>query len=159
MKLSGYKHGGWLAVVILFTLPVMDQAQQKSQQKLPIGGTAKGFNSDMYFAPPDEQHIQMKLSGDSVSPLPDGAQDVRNLKIERFDVKGKAQMIMQAPQCTYALLDGVASSPGHFQMQTGDGKMRVEGDGFLWRQDDNSLTISNNVHTVIKTGFLRLTGP
>ena len=36
------------------------------------------------------------------------------------------------------------------KLQTGDGKFRVEGDGFLWRQNDSFLTISNHVHTVIE---------
>jgi hypothetical protein len=44
----------------------------------------------------------------------------------------------------------VANSPGHLQVQTGDGKFRVEGDGFLWRQSDSFLTISNNVRTVVE---------
>ena len=46
--------------------------------------------------------------------------------------------------------NGTASSAGHLQVQTGDGKIRVEGDGFLWRQNDSFLTISNRVSTVIE---------
>ena len=36
------------------------------------------------------------------------------------------------------------------KLQTGDGKYRVEGEGFLWRQSDSFLTISNHVRTVIE---------
>jgi hypothetical protein len=36
------------------------------------------------------------------------------------------------------------------QLQTRRRKIRVEGDGFLWRQDDSLLTISNHVQTVIE---------
>ena len=57
---------------------------------------------------------------------------------------------MDAPECVYDTLNGVANSPGHLQLRTGDGNFRVEGDGFLWRQDDALLTISNHVHTVIE---------
>jgi hypothetical protein len=57
------------------------------------------------------------------------------------------------------VLDGIASSPGHLELQSGDGNMDTTGDGFLWRQSDYSLTISNNVHTVIKTGFFKLIAP
>jgi hypothetical protein len=38
------------------------------------------------------------------------------------------------------------------QVQTGDGKIRVEGEGFLWRQSDSFLTISNRVSTVLVPG-------
>jgi hypothetical protein len=44
-------------------------------------------------------------------------------------------------------------------LQSADGQIRTDGDGFLWQQADNSLTISNNVHTVIKTGSLKMTLP
>jgi len=39
---------------------------------------------------------------------------------------------------------------GRLKLRTGDGNYRVTGEGFLWRQNDSSLTISNNVRTVIE---------
>jgi hypothetical protein len=47
----------------------------------------------------------------------------------------------------------MANSPGHLQLQAGDGKFHVEGEGFLWRQNDSFLTISNNVRTVIENAI------
>jgi len=47
----------------------------------------------------------------------------------------------------------------YMALQTGDGKFHVEGDGFLWRQNDQLLIISNNVHTVIKSGVLQFSPP
>ncbi len=52
---------------------------------------------------------------------------------------GKTQVIVRAPQCTYAPLDGVANSAGHMELQSGDGKIHVQGDGFLWRQTTSAL--------------------
>ncbi len=122
-------------------------------------GNATDFTSDQYFEPPNEQTVAMRLSGASASPLPNGALDIKDLKIVTFDKKGKTEATLRAPQCTYKQLDGEASSAGHLDLQSGDGKMETTGDGFLWRQADKSLTISNHVHTVIKTGFLKLTAP
>jgi hypothetical protein len=68
-------------------------------------------------------------------------------------------MVVRAPQCTYAVMAGVASSAGHIEMQTGDGKFHIEGDGFLWRQNDSLLIISNRVHSVIQGGALKLSAP
>ena len=89
------------------------------------------------------------MSGAEASPLPGGLLDVKKLKVETFNTAGRTELVVRAPQCTYAPLDGVASSAGHLELRSGDGKFRVEGDGFLWRQNESSLTISNHVHTVI----------
>jgi hypothetical protein len=67
--------------------------------------------------------------------------------------------VVEAPECLYAPLDGVASSAGHLRLTLGEDKIRIEGDGFFWRQSDNSLAISNNVYTVIKTGAWKLSAP
>ena len=64
---------------------------------------------------------------------------------------------MEAPQCVYAPLDGVANSAGHMELRSGDGRFRVDGDGFLWQQNESSLNISNHVHTLIKMGAWKLT--
>lgn len=127
-------------------------------QQVPVGH-ATDFTSSTYFEPPHEQQVKLKLSGAEALPLPGGLQDIRQLKIETFEVTGKTEMIVRAPQCNFALLDGVANSAGHMELQSGDGKFRVEGDGFLWRQNDQLLIISNNVHTVIKSGVLQFSPP
>jgi hypothetical protein len=128
-----------------------------TQTTTPVQRT--DFTSKEYFEPPNVQLVKMKLSGGSASPLPGGALDITDLRIETFTLSGKTEAIIRAPQCTYMVMDDVASSPGHLELQTGDGKLDITGDGFLWRQSDNSLTISNHVHTVIKTGLFKLTAP
>ena len=117
-------------------------------QQLPAGH-ARDFTSESYFEPPHEQQVKMRLSGAEASPMPGGLLEVKKLKVETFNTGGKSEVVVKAPQCTYAPIDGVASSPGHLELQTGDGKLRVEGDGFLWRQNESSLTISNHVRTTI----------
>ena len=139
--------------LLLFALVPGERAQQVVVQN------ATDFTSDDYFEPPNQQLVKMRLSGASATPLPGGGQDITNLKIETFNLAGKTQAIIRAPQCTYLVLDGVASSPGHLEIEAGEGKMRTTGDGFLWRQNDNSLTISNNVHTVIQMNAFNLTLP
>jgi hypothetical protein len=69
--------------------------------------------------------------------------------VETFGLDGKTELVVRAPQCTYAPMDGVANSAGHLELESGDGKFHVEGEGFLWRQNTAALTISNRVHTVI----------
>ena len=128
-------------------------------QNLPEGH-ASDFTSSIYFEPPHETQVKMKLSGAEASPLPGGALDVRQMRIETFSEEGRLQMIVQAPQCTYMPFERTANSAGKLELTTGDGKLHVTGEGFLWRQGDSSLTISNHVHTVMTSeNFLKFSAP
>ena len=118
-------------------------------QSTPVGH-ATDFTSDSYFEPPHEQQVKVRLSGAEASPLPGGLLEVKKLKVETFNAAGRTELVVRAPQCIYAPLDGVANSAGHLELRSGDGKFRVEGDGFLWRQNESTLTISNRVRTVIE---------
>jgi len=111
---------------------------------------ASDFTSVEYFEPPNQQQMKSRLSGAEAQPLAGGLLAIKQLKLETFDASGKPEMIVNAPECVYDTLNHTASSPGHLTAQTGDAKYRVEGDGFLWRQNDSKLTISNNVQTVIE---------
>jgi len=136
--------------MILFIVAARDIAQQ-----IPAG-RASAFTTDMYYEHPNEQQVQTRFSGAEATPLPGGLLDVKGLKVEAFSTNGTLQLVARAPQCTYAMLDGVANSSSHLNMESGDGKFHLEGDGFLllWRKNATSLTVSNQVHTVIETGLL-----
>ena len=93
-----------------------------------------------------------RISGAEASPQPGGLLDIKKLKLEEFGVDGKLEAVAEAPECVYDSMNGLANSPDHLQMKTGDGNLSVEGEGFLWRQDDNLLIISNQAQTVIEPG-------
>jgi len=131
------------ALALLFAVIGSDRAQQ-----LPVGH-ATDFTSNQYFEPPNERLVKMKLSGAEALPLPGGLLDIRQLRVETFTLDGQTQVVVRAPQCNYSPFDGVANSAGHMELQSGDGKIHVQGEGFLWRQTRSSLTISNHVHTLI----------
>jgi len=114
---------------------------------------ASDFTSVEYFEPPHQQQMKSRLSGAEAQPQAGGLLVIRQLKLETFNPDGKSEIIVNAPECVYDTFNRVASSPGHLQAQTGDGKFRVEGDGFLWRQNDSFLTISNHVQTVIENAM------
>jgi hypothetical protein len=111
---------------------------------------ASNFTSVEYFEPPHERQMKSRLSGAEAEPRAGGLLVIRQLKLETFKPDGEAELIVIAPECVYDTFNHTASSPGHLQAQTGDGKFHVEGDGFLWRQNNSSLTISNRVRTVIE---------
>jgi hypothetical protein len=111
---------------------------------------ASDFSSVEYYKAPFERQMKLRLSGAEASPLTGGLLEIKTMKLEMFDTNGVTEAVAEAPECVYDTKKGVANSPGHLQLRTGDGNLRIEGDGFLWRQTNQWLTISNHQHTVIK---------
>jgi len=152
---SGAKKLVAAAVLLSFLL----LAAAARAQLLPAG-SGTNLSSVMYYEPPNEQHVEMRLSGSEMSPLPGVAlYNVKKLKIERFGLDGRLVAVAQSPDCVYAPLDGVASSPGHLDLLLGEGKIHLQGEGFLWQQNEQSLVVSNQVRTVIKMGTWKLATP
>jgi hypothetical protein len=133
-----------LAAAILLAAVSSQRAQQNAT------GRANDFTSVEYFEPPNQKQMKSRLSGANAQPEAGGVLIIRQLKLELFNTDGSVKIIARAPRCVYDMMNGVANSPGKLQLQSGDGKLRVEGDGFLWRQNDSWLTLSNNVRTEIE---------
>jgi hypothetical protein len=138
---------------LLFAVALGVRAQQNGVQH------ANNFTTTEYYEPPHQQQIKSILSGAEALPQPGGLLIIKQLKLEMFNQDGKLEWVVSAPECVYDTFKGVANSPGHLQVRTGDGKFRVEGEGFLWRQTNSFLTISNNVRTVIENGATMNTKP
>jgi lipopolysaccharide export system protein LptA len=88
-------------------------------------------------------------SGADAQPMDGGLLAIAQLKLEMFATNGQPQITATAPDCIYDSAGRTANSAGKLFLQNGDGKIRAEGEGFLWRQNESSLTISNNVKTFI----------
>jgi hypothetical protein len=144
MKIKGVQRILIAVTVLFFAAVSSERAQQNGVQN------ASNFTSVEYFEPPHQQQMKSRLSGLEAQPLTGGLLVIKQLKLETFTVDGKPEMVVEAPGCTYDTSNATASSPGPLQVRTGDGKFRVEGEGFLWRQTNSFLTISNNVHSVIE---------
>jgi hypothetical protein len=152
MKFCPHKKWRLLAATFLLLL-----ARENGAQQLPVGH-ATDFISNNYFEPPNEQRVKMRLSGAEALPLPGGLLDVKRLTVETFALDGKTEMVVHAPQCNYAPLDGVANSAGHLELDTGDRRLHVTGEGFLWQQAESHLIISNQVKTIINMPAVTVNG-
>ena len=131
-------------------------AAVRAQQN--VAGHADNFSSVEYFEPPHQQQMKSRLSGAEARPQAGGLLVITELKLEIFDTNGAPEVVIKAPHCVYDTQKGLANSPGHLWLETGDGDSHVEGDGFLWRQSSSFLTISNNVRTVIEKTSERKAG-
>ncbi|MGO8838956.1 MAG: hypothetical protein ACLQAH_12400 [Limisphaerales bacterium] len=120
-------------------------------------GHATDFTTTEYYEPPHQQQVKSILSGAEAQPQPGGLLIIKQLKLRTFGLDGTPEKVVTAPECIYDTQGATASSAGPLQLQNVDGTFRVEGEGFLWRQTNSFLTISNNVRTWIekdaKTNF------
>jgi len=115
-------------------------------------GQASGFSAVEYY--PDSQQIRVRTSGAEGSQVGDKYL-VKQFKLEWFAQDGHLEWVATAPECLMDQINEVASSPSHLTLQTGDGKMHVDGDGFLWRQKESSLTISNHLVQVTESALAK----
>jgi hypothetical protein len=146
-KLKTQNFGLWFVVAVVF-LAAGSRAQPG------FSGNATDFTSVEYYPPPDEAQVKLQLSGAEANPLPGGLLVIKQFKLQLFNTNGEAQAIVSAPECTYDTVHGLANSAGPLFLQNGDGKIRVQGTGFLWRESDSFLKISNDVKTVIENGMV-----
>jgi len=133
-------------------------AGQTPFQAIPVGGKGVKLSSVNYFEPPFDQQVKMRLTGAEMVQLTNALFDVKQLTVRQFNTAGKLEALVEAPQCIYAPLDNVASSAGPLDVKLDGDRIHIQGVGFLWRQKEQSLVISNQVHTVIKMGNWKLTG-
>ncbi|HEU0038736.1 MAG TPA: hypothetical protein VFR76_05640, partial [Verrucomicrobiae bacterium] len=110
-------------------------------------GTASRFTTSEYFDPPHQSQVKYRLSGAEARPEGDGKLRITQMKLETFREDGALQIVVETPDCIYESARRVARSPGRLQVQTGDGRFFVEGEGFLYRAGESFLTISNQVRS------------
>ncbi len=121
----------------------------RAQPQTPIG-TASDFSTCEYYNAPHEKQARFCINGAEAQPQPGGRYLIKQLKIEAFRVTGERELVVEAPECLYDTAQGQASSSGRLQVQSGDGRFSVAGEGFLWQQGEGFLTISNQVRSVIQ---------
>jgi hypothetical protein len=138
------------AAQVLVAVAIILAAPRLPAQQLPIAGGASDFNSVEYYGAPHQQDIERLFSGSEAQPLPGGLLLIKQVKIEKFDLTGKLQLVAEAPECVYDPVKNVANSAGEVHVRSGDGELKIDGEGFLWRQNDSMFTISNQVQTVIE---------
>lgn len=118
-------------------------------QPLPLG-QFRDFSLPSFHSAPHETQMKSLIEGREAVPQDGGRILIRQLKLQTFREDGAGQFILQAADCLYDPDRRSAASEGPLEMRTADGRFFTEGEGFLWRETEAILTISNRVHTVIR---------
>jgi lipopolysaccharide export system protein LptA len=117
---------------------------------------AKGYKISEYYPAPYELQLKSMLEGGKVVPQGDGKvlELSEGVLLRTFSITNTPQLIVETPQCRYDSVSQSALSSERLRVRTADGKFVIEGAGFLWRQTNSNLTISNSVHTTVHPELL-----
>ena len=139
------------AFVVLVALGFVCSAKLGRSQ--PVG-SGQGFKFTEYYDAPHETQLKSMLEATRAKRLPDGKVQAEDAKYRTYRVSGEGEMTVEAPQCLYDPGQRIISSSGPLHVQTADGKFSIDGEGFLWRQTNSTLLVSNRVHTIIHPELL-----
>jgi lipopolysaccharide transport protein LptA len=114
----------------------------------------KGFRFAEPYEPPHQNQTKYLLTGAEGRALRDGKVLLKNFRLETFAKTGERQAIGSSPECIYDTVNRLVNSAGPMQMQTADGKFFIQGEGFLLRQTNLSMVISNKVETTLHNDLL-----
>jgi lipopolysaccharide export system protein LptA len=108
-----------------------------------------------HFPPPHEQQMQSLLRGGEARPLPgERFRCSAGVELDTFLKTGETNLVVQTPECIVDQRRKAVNSSGPLKVQTAGSRFLIEGTGFLWRQANSSLIISNDVHTVVQPDML-----
>jgi hypothetical protein len=139
---------GLVALIVLATSMCVGFLFAQSLPE-PSFGRVKDFYVPNYYDPPNQNQMKSLLRGAEAQPEPNGRVLIKGLLLETYHEDGKTEMIVRARECIYDQGQQTASSPSRIEARSGDGKLYIRGEGFLWQQTNSLFTISNRVHTII----------
>ena len=108
-----------------------------------------------FYPPPNQTQPQSLLKGGQAKPLPGNRHLLSGgVELWAYLKTGETNLEVQTPDCVYDQARNTVSSSARIKLQTARGKFSIEGVGFLWRQTNSSLFISNSVRAVVQADML-----
>lgn len=118
------------------------------------GVVLKDFVWPDYYPPPREKQLRFRLQAAEATPGEGGWVQVRQVTLERFSPQGQSELRVRAEGCRFHTGTQEAQSAGPLELELQSGRLRLEGVGFLWRQSNTWLVVSNRVKTGLRGGWL-----
>jgi len=117
-------------------------------------GTPKNFSIPDYYAGSNQKRSVMT----GAQAIPQSATQVliKGLHIETYDKAGATNLIVEAPECQFDYSSKNAWSSGPLRVRDARGRFTLAGQhGFLWRQTNSNLIVSNKVRTTIRKDMFK----
>lgn len=107
-----------------------------------------------YYPPPNEKQLRFRLQAAKAEPAEGAWVRVREVVLERYAADGRVELHVQTPRCDFHTATQEARSDGPLEVRIQSDRLVLEGQGFLWRQSNAWLVVSNRVRTVLRGGWL-----
>ncbi len=127
---------------------------------VPAALEANNFSTSEYYPPPHYTNLQYKLTaakGRSLSG--DKLLALTTVKLQTFKMTGELELVIDVPECVYDQASRTVGSPGRLEVQSGDGRFRIAGNGFSYRQGESRVVISNQVQATVELPTTNTAGP
>jgi hypothetical protein len=113
-------------------------------------GRVKEFMVPDYFDPPHENQLRSRLTGSEAEPMAGGRFVLKRIRLESFRLDGLCEFRITAPEAIYDNARRAAYSASEVHLESGDGRLTVDGRGFLWDQTNSIVVISNDQRTILR---------
>jgi lipopolysaccharide transport protein LptA len=112
--------------------------------------------SDVLVPIREKDKLKAVVTGKNAKPQKNGLVLVNQFRMESYREgdRNKKDLIIEAPECYFNPTNYDATSASKFQVQTGDGRFSIAGEGWEWRQASGVLAVSNRVQTVVRGDLL-----
>ena len=140
--------GAWCRSVLLTCLCLTTLGQSSSP------GSSKGVTTIPEYDGVDPNKVRAVIRIRGATAKLTGQVPVEEFHREVYSLDGRTNLLISATNCVFDMRNHAAFSSDRVRVVSGDGRLLIEGLGFIWRQTNNTLVISNQVHTRLMGGTL-----
>ena len=137
------------AAAVLAAGSVLASAPAAGPSAKPAAAVRGRFRVPFYDSR-NPQRLLSELAGEGAKLEPNGRIRLQSARVFTFDAQGRTNLIVYATNCVFDPARRAAESAEPLRVESGDGRLTLEGRGFLWRQTNNALVISNEVRTLLR---------
>ena len=137
-------------VISAFTGQAGESERKQLQQLSGMEASDFRFQWENY-PPPHEAQVKTLLEGAKAQAQSAGQIIITDAKLKTFSTNGSLEMIAQTPKCVLDSVQRTVSSSSALQIQSTDGRFFLEGEGFFLSQTNSNFTVSNRVHTILRS--------
>jgi hypothetical protein len=118
-------------------------------------GSPKNFSIPDYY--PGSNQKRSVMTGAQAIPQSSTQVLIKGLHIETYDKAGATNLIVEASECQFDYSSKNAWSSGPLLVRDARDRFTLKGEsGFLWRQTNSSLNVSNRVRATIRRNMLNI---
>jgi hypothetical protein len=103
--------------------------------------------------------LKSLVTGAEAIPIRSNRVEVTQMHVEDYAPDGRTNLVARAPHCVFNPISREISSTGRVEAALGNGRILMEGEGFLVRMTNLHCVISNRVRTVIRREVIQDSAP